>query len=259
MIDIHAHILPNVDDGSDSFAMSKLMIDRSIEEGVEAIAATPHLIQGLYEPGVWAYYDGVQKLQEMYEGRISIIPSMEIMYDSHFMELFHADRFKGYHGGKVLLVEYPLGDYPLASERDFHRLIKEGHRIILAHPERNRALKEDPEKLYHLFNLGVFFQLNAGSLKGHFGESTRVFAERLVEHNLVHALGSDAHNDRMRDTRIAFAFDRVEALNPGLHRWILEYTAALIEGAPVKPLAPAKWTLDHRNRRGGLLGLFRKK
>ena len=42
MIDIHAHILPDLDDGSEDMEESLEMAEVAVESGVEIMTATPH-------------------------------------------------------------------------------------------------------------------------------------------------------------------------------------------------------------------------
>nr|MBC8227965.1 histidinol-phosphatase [bacterium] len=48
MVDIHAHIIPGVDDGAESMEDSIAMLQKSSVSGVDIIVATPHLMPGSY-------------------------------------------------------------------------------------------------------------------------------------------------------------------------------------------------------------------
>lgn len=69
-----------------------------------------------------------------------------------------------------------------------------GYIPVIAHPERNREIRENPFLLYHLVEKGAASQITSGSLAGTFGKQLKAFSLRLVEANLIHFVASDAHN-----------------------------------------------------------------
>jgi protein-tyrosine phosphatase len=245
MIDFHSHVLFDVDDGSKSLEMSIAMIEQSIGEGVTTLAITPHHIKDLFEDAMTdkqKYIEKFDLLQQKFLGRIELIPSVEIMINNNIFEDLRSGLLFGYNHSKTILVEYNLMDYPLYSEGLFYKLKKEGYQVILAHPERNKSLRDDPDKLYHLNDLGVLFQLNAGSLLGHFGDKTEVFARKLIEKNLVHAIGSDGHNDVKRDMRIRHVYETIREVNQELYDNIMINGPKLIKGYPVEVLPYKEWS-----------------
>ncbi len=258
MVDFHSHILYGVDDGSENREMSIEMIEQSIGEGVTHLALTPHHIEGIYTRAVDNKEEYLQKFNELgkiFEGRITLVPSLEIMFHENILEGLEEGTLMGYGGTKTVLIEYNLVDYPLASEAVFYNLKNAGYQVILAHPERNKALQEDVEILYHLRNLGVLFQLNAGSLKGQFGHTVKVFAEKLVENNLIHAVGSDGHKPHQRNMKIRYAYDRIKAINQPLYENITENAIMLIQGEDVKVLPSKPWIPVKKK---GIFGFFKK-
>ncbi len=244
MVDFHSHILFGVDDGSENLEMSLKMIEQSISEGVKIVAMTPHHNPGLYETAMEnrsEYGEKFSFLKKKFEDRIELVPSVEIMISEGIMEDLESGKLFGYNGSKTVLIEYNLLDYPQYAEGLFYKLRKKGYQVILAHPERNKALREDPEVLYHLHDLGVYFQLNAGSLIGQFGEKTETFARKLIERNMFHAIGSDGHKDKNRDMRIRHAYETVKELNPELYDNLMENGPKLIKGEEIQILPYKPW------------------
>lgn len=245
MIDFHSHVLFDVDDGSESLMMSMKMIEQSIAEGVKVLALTPHHIKDLFEEAMEdkaSYQEKLKMLQTKYVGQITLVPSVEIMIDEHILEDLERGYLHGYGESRTVLIEFNLIDVPAYAEGLFYKLKKAGYQVILAHPERNKTLREDPELLYHLHDLGVLFQLNAGSLLGQFGDKVETFAKELIRVNLIHAIGSDGHKDKVRDMRIRHAYEQVRELNPDLYTSILETGPRLIKGEPVTVLPYGPWT-----------------
>lgn len=246
MIDFHSHIIFDVDDGSENYEMSIRMIENSIQEGVKILAATPHHIRGQFESSDQVFQEKFEKLKMHFEDGIELVPSMEIMVEEDLLDKLQQGVYRGYNNSKTILIEFDLMEYPNYAEQLFYDLKKMGYQVILAHPERNKALRHNPDNLYHLIDLGVLCQLNAGSLKGHFGEKTQVFAENLIERNLIHAVGSDGHNDSSRTTSIKYAFDRIQKLNPELFQWLNHNGSSLIHGESVEILDYKPWNEKER-------------
>ena len=245
MVDMHSHVLYDVDDGSENLEMSMKMIEQSMREGVKILALTPHHIKDLFTETMDRKNDYAEKLaflQKKYAGKIELVQSLEIMIDKDIFEDLESGELIGYNKTKTILVEFNLIDYPLYSESIFYKLKKHGYQVVMAHPERNKALMEDPEKMYHLHDLGVLFQLNAGSLLGQFGEKTENFAKELISKNLIHAIGSDGHKDVRRDMRIRHAYDAVKEMNEPLYESIMINGPKLIHGETVEVLPYKQWT-----------------
>ncbi|HSR04398.1 MAG TPA: CpsB/CapC family capsule biosynthesis tyrosine phosphatase [Proteiniclasticum sp.] len=245
MVDLHSHVLYDVDDGSENLDMSMKMIEQSIREGVKILALTPHHIRGLFTDAMDHKKDYAEKLdflQKKYEGKIELVQSLEIMIDENIFEDLENGVLIGYDNTKTVLVEFNLLDYPLYSESIFYKMKKHGYQVIMAHPERNKALMEDPEKIYHLHDLGVLFQLNAGSLFGQFGKKTENFAKELIMKNLIHAIGSYGHRDVRRDMRIRHAYEAVKEMNETLYESIMQNGPKLIHGEKVEVLPYKPWT-----------------
>ncbi|MCL4426304.1 MAG: hypothetical protein M1553_12915 [Firmicutes bacterium] len=141
---------------------------------------------------------------------------------------------------QYLLVELPAHDYPDYAEHVLFRLQTQGVIPILAHPERNSYLSEVPERSVGLAERGVLFQLNSGSLTGHFGHRTKRAAVFLLSAGLVHFLGSDAHSSH-RPPLLSSASQTVAEVagsaNARLITW--DNPLAALAGRPVVNPAPA--------------------
>ncbi|MCL5982075.1 MAG: hypothetical protein M1571_06130, partial [Firmicutes bacterium] len=92
----------------------------------------------------------------------------------------------------------PFEEIPSCTENVLFSLLLDGITPILAHPERNARLREDPALLATLVERGALVQINTGSLTGEFGSRVQKLAEELARQGLVHFMGSDAHCPRKR-------------------------------------------------------------
>ena len=234
MIDFHSHILPGVDDGSSNIDMTMDMLENSLRQNVEYICATPHFITGEYEIELKEYEEKLKLIQEKVSGKINIIKGLEIYINPELPRLYSEKKIWGFNGKKYLLIELPMQQFPIYTEKIFYELRLLGATPVLAHPERNFSIMKDPNLLIDLVEQGNLAQMNAGSLVGIYGKDIKKFAERLVEMNLIHLLGSDGHNDNRRNTNIEEGFKRVRELNSALFNWINENEKNILDGIDVE-------------------------
>jgi protein-tyrosine phosphatase len=105
---------------------------------------------------------------------------------------------------------------------------------LLAHPERNPAVQDHPERLQPLVDTGAIVQITAASLDGRLDRASQKAAERLIELSLAHVLASDAHGPHIRASGLAAAAGRVG--DPELARYLTtEAPAAIVRGDAVPP------------------------
>jgi protein-tyrosine phosphatase len=232
VIDFHCHILPGVDDGSVNIEMTKEMIDNSLNQGVEYLCATPHFITEESEITLEAYKEKLQFVKD----NIEIIPGLEIYIDPELPKLYKENRIWGYNYNKYLLIELPMMEFPIYTEKIFYDLRLMGAIPVLAHPERNLRIMKNPELLINLIEQGNLAQLNAGSLTGQYGTDIKKSAEKLVSRNLIHIVGSDGHNNKRRNTNIKDGLEKIEAINPELFNWIKNNQKKILQGEDVEVL-----------------------
>lgn len=230
MIDFHSHIIPCIDDGSNSLDMSNDMLSNSNNQGIEYICATPHFICGEHEVEYATYVEKLCELQEKLNSEVKIIQGLEVYINPDLPKLFRDKKIWGYNGKRYMLIELPMQQFPIYTEKVFYQLRLLGVTPVLAHPERNFSILKNPELLINLVEQGNLAQLNAGSLTGLYGTEIRKFAEKLVRMNLIHILGSDGHNNTRRNTDIREGFNRVKELNNELYLWINNNEEKIIDG-----------------------------
>jgi protein-tyrosine phosphatase len=239
MIDLHAHILPGIDDGPRNLEGSVALARAAVAEGTRVLAATSHIDHsfGLTPADLAPAVDAVRArlaeegipLQVVAGGEISIARLPEL-HDEDLLALRLG-------GGPTLLVEAPLMPFAGDLEGLVFALQVRRHRVLLAHPERSPMFLRRPERLATLVNQGVLVQITAGSLLGDFGEPVRRFTIRLLADGLAHVIASDAHDDVRRPPGVRDAFAIAESDLPGaglLESWMSEEVpAAVLEGGPM--------------------------
>lgn len=203
MIDIHAHILPEVDDGSYNLVESLRMIKMAYASGVTAMAATPHC----NIPGAFRNYASEELLSKFYELQkaveqsdlpVQIFSGMEIFATGQMPRYLEEGKVWTLNGTKYFLTEFDFHENP-----EFCMMILEdchdaGFIPVIAHPERYFFVQECPEIVYEWFCQGYGIQINKGSLLGKFGQRAQIMAELLLQHGLVSCVASDAHSARQR-------------------------------------------------------------
>lgn len=206
MIDLHCHILPQVDDGSQSLKDSLDMARLAAESGVTAVAATPHCVDG----GATVIRERVLLLREALEEAqipLRLYMGMEIFGTSYTAELLSEGRLMTLNGSRYPLIEFRFdgtGERETAILRD---VISAGFQPLVAHPERYGYIQEDPELANLWKEMGCLFQINRGSLLGRFGQAAWDMAFELVDRGFATVVASDAHSSRMRTTWLRDVYD----------------------------------------------------
>src|SRR5688572_12546156 len=223
MIDLHAHLLPGIDDGAQTLEESREIARAAVADGVDAIAATPH-VRSDFPTTVEQMEAGVAELRRDFDLEgipVQVLPGGEI--DLEMLRTLAAEtvrRFTLAQTGVYLLIEFPYSGWPLGLDQEIFSLRAAGLSPLLAHPERNREVQAEPERLEELVRLGASVQITAASLEGRLGKSSREASFRLLELGLVDVLASDLHTPAVREARLGAA---VEALkDAGLARHLTE-------------------------------------
>lgn len=215
MIDIHCHILPGVDDGPKQDSDTIAMLEHAIAEGITDIIATPHHRNRSYVNEKSEVLSAVEKLNSLIEKHslpIKIHPGQEVRIYGEIVEDFDRDEILTLAGtSKYVLVELPSNQVPAYTERVMYDMLVAGLVPIIAHPERNSAIMEDPEKLFRLINQGALSQVTAASVSGDFGKKIQRFSMELIEHHLAHFVASDAHDIDRRGFTMKRALEALDA------------------------------------------------
>ncbi len=202
MIDIHCHILPGVDDGAKHVEDSIAMAKQAISEGIHTIIATPHHKNGRYNNPKNSVLADLTRLNERIQQEqipLTIIPGQEVRIHGELIEGYQQDEILTLTGtSRYLFVELPTNHIPRYTEQILFDIQMRDLVPIIVHPERNTALQEQPERLYHFVQNGALTQITASSLTGKFGTKIKKFTNEIIEHNLTHFVASDAHNTKSR-------------------------------------------------------------
>ena len=209
MIDIHCHILPDLDDGSESLEMSVEMGEMAIADGVTHVIGTPHA-HPKYPFVPELVMKRREELQARFEGRLSIATGCDFHLSfENLQEIRHLPSRYTLNQKNYLLVEFADYSIPPSMDQTLHGLHLAGILPIITHPERNPLIRSKPERLFRWLRQGCYAQVTASSLLGRFGKPAQEAAAQWMGLNAVHFLASDAHNVTSRPLRLKETFDHV--------------------------------------------------
>jgi protein-tyrosine phosphatase len=266
MIDLHAHILSQLDDGAETLDESIEMCRRSYQDGIRIIVATPHVLDGIYPNhrstilakvqelnaaikkfGVGSWEFGVQNCSASTHPRLdalTILPGADVHFSLDMPKLCENGEILTVNDkGQYLMVEFDFQGIPYHAEDVLFRLITKGVIPIITHPERNFEIGQRPQRYGEMIRMGCLGQVTAMSLTGGFGAGVKRIAEKLLKNRLVHIIASDAHSVAERPPILSLAVREAEKLvgKEEAQKMVTEYPHAILEGK--KPNVPEPFSL----------------
>ena len=230
MVDIHCHILPEVDDGAWDMEAAVAMAKIARDSGVKKIITTPHF-KG--EPKSLEAVGFLMHQRRLLQSRlkrekieVELLPGAEVLCVPQTMELAQVGRLPTLGTGRYVLTEFYFDASAGFMDETLHGLRQMGYLPVVAHPERYGAVQRDPELAAKWFHRGIVLQINKGSVLGAFGRRAEDAAVRMLCRGNAHIIASDAHSPEVRTTD----------LQPVRH-WCLDhlgqaYTKILLEDNP---------------------------
>ncbi|MDU0439105.1 tyrosine-protein phosphatase [Staphylococcus haemolyticus] len=197
MIDIHNHVLIDVDDGPKSEEEMLTLIKQGLDEGVTGIIATPHHLSPTFDNEYEIVKHKLHELNSMEEFKqfgIKLFPGQEVRISDQILTQLDQGKIIGLNNSRYILIEFPSNHVPHYTKRLFFEIQSKGFIPIIAHPERNKEISQNLDVLFELINGGALSQLTAASLLGNHGKKLQKISMRMIENDLTHFIASDAHN-----------------------------------------------------------------
>jgi len=264
MIDLHTHILCELDDGAKTIDESIEMCRISYQDGIRTIVATPHILPGIYKNdrptilskvqelqsaikklGVRSSEFGVQNPDPMTQrpndsiDALKIIPGADVHFSSDILLRYERREIVTVNDqGRYLMVEFASQGIPYQAEEVLFKLLTKGIIPIISHPERNMEIGQKPRRYYEMIRMGCLGQITAMSLTGDFGSGIKRIAEKLLSKRLIHIIASDTHSTHRRPPILSAGVKAAEKIvgKEEARKMVTEYPAAIIEGR--KPNVP---------------------
>lgn len=196
MIDIHSHLIPNVDDGAKSPEETIELIKEAREAGITDIILTPHYIINSYEQNAETLILLKDKLQQIINSeniKVNLHIGMEVYITDNLVEILKQNKILTLAGSKYLLMELPLNTNVQYLDMVIFKLIEDNIIPIIAHPERYKFIQEDPSKVRELIESGCLIQSNIGSILGIYGKKAKKTIKYLLKNDLINFIATDTH------------------------------------------------------------------
>ena len=243
MIDLHSHILCDLDDGAGALEESIEMCRISYHDGIRTIVATPHILDGIYENDRSTILAKVQELRtalvhsalrtQNSELSLTILPGADVHFSSDILYRCEEGEIVTVNDqGRYLMVEFESQGIPYMAEEALFQMLMKGIVPIISHPERNMEIGKKPKRYYEMIRMGCLGQVTAMSLTGEFGPEVMKVAEKLLAHRLIHIIASDAHSVRRRPPLLSSAVKAAEKIvgEEEARKLVTEYPEAIING-----------------------------
>ncbi len=211
MIDLHAHLLPGIDDGPATLEEAVALAHACAATGVTELFVTPHVFPGLWNntrTSIVAEYERFVLALERSGLPLRLHMAGEVRLTDDIFALLGEGELPylgSYQGFNSMLLEFPDGQVPVGAERMVRFLLDHKVRPVIVHPERNKAVMEKPDRMRSFVEMGCVLQLTAASVLGEFGGAALRTCQTLIDAGLVDLVASDTHNLRGRAPRMGAA------------------------------------------------------
>lgn len=214
MIDIHDHIVWSIDDGPKSLEEAIEMAEYAHSIGIRKIITTPHYKTNVFESDKHEILEKVEILNTRLADAgidITVKGGQEIHLDEKFYIHWDNDKLLNLGNGNLYyLVELPFDNYPYFIKDILISLVDKGFVPVIAHPERNAQIRNNPKMLDQLVEMGCLLQMNAASILGDYGRDVKKTAKYMIKHKKFHFIGSDAHNNNKRIFCIEKCYNKIK-------------------------------------------------
>lgn len=197
--DVHAHLLPSIDDGATDVDSSIHLMKGMHELGFQQFTATPHVMQDIWKNDNESIEKSLALLQSALEQKrmdFPIVAAAEYMVDENLELLLKNKSPLRTIRNNWVLIEISFLQPPLQLNNILFELQLQGYQPILAHPERYLYYANKINELKLLKDMGCKLQANLLSFSGYYGKDVLRFAERLVDQGMINLLGTDLHHQR---------------------------------------------------------------
>ena len=212
IFDIHCHILPNVDDGAKDGKTTKRMLQRAVEEGIDAIVATPHYSCEMEDEEIEQVRQKflmIQKWWKEKEPDKELYLGSELYYSEGLIAALERGAALTMNGTRYILVEFPIYLNFQNIKKAVQKLLYAGYIPIIAHVERYERMKK-LEMVSELVDMGALIQVNVSSVIGRNGFKDKFYVMKLIKKHVVHFVGTDAHDTEVRKIRMQACLQYLE-------------------------------------------------
>lgn len=213
LVDLHCHLLPEIDDGSESMNESLRLAREAVDNGITHALLTPHHMNGRYinhKQDVIRLTRQFAVVLAKHNIPLTVFPGQEVRINGNLLKALDDDDILfADNGNRYLMLEFPDDDVPHYTNRMIFNLQQRGITPVIVHPERNTMIMDKPDLLYGLLQKGCLSQITASSYVGTFGKKVEKFSRQLIEAGQGYVFASDAHGLPGRKYEIKQAFEKL--------------------------------------------------
>ena len=202
MIDIHTHILPEIDDGSKSVDQTLEMIEEAYLAGFTDIITTSHYIEDTYDIDKDDRDLLIENIKPLIEQNIKLHNGAETYISPDIVELYQNGTIPTLADSDYVLFELPMNSEVIYVENIIKNLKWHGYIPIIAHPERYGSVKRNINKAIELTEMGALLQCNYGSFLGKYGDDAFETVIKLLKKDKITFLGTDTHRPQSIYTEV---------------------------------------------------------
>ena len=228
--DLHAHVLPGVDDGAQSMAQALQMLENAVASDVTHLMVTPHFIP---------CHDSAQALTARLDRSflalkeasshlpIQLALGAEVRVTPELLDNLSAEKIPTLNGSRYLLTEFPVDFQESAFPAVLEKLLDRGYIPLIAHPERYNAVCRQPDMVRAWLDMGCHLQLTGGSIQGNYGKTIQQTALFLLHQDYVACVASDAHGVHSRTNYLLDVYDHLTVHYSSQYAQYMMYTNPL--------------------------------
>ena len=217
MIDIHSHIVFDVDDGPKDKSESIALLKEAYAQGVRTIVSTSHRRKGMFETpeeDIARNFKVVKELAKEIAPDLRILYGAEIYYTSDALKKLENQQIPQLNGTRYALIEFSMNTPYREIHNALTKVLMLGITPVIAHIERYDALENNEKRVKELINMGCYTQVNSSSILKPklFGDTYKFMKKRaryFLERDLVHIVASDMHNLDSRPPYMKEAYEIV--------------------------------------------------
>ncbi len=239
LVDMHVHLLAGLDDGPPTEEVALEMCRMAYADGTRMAAATAHQNDDYPEVTPQRIRSAWERLVEMLREAdipLTVFPNAEVMVHPELEEAWaNGSHLSVGDRRRYMLIEMPHQLF-LDLESMVRRLVAQGIRPILAHPERQDELLHEPGQIERLIEAGCIVQVNAASVAQPRRRNDAKALKDWFKRGIVHCLGSDGHSLRRRPPLMGAAYQQIRewAGHAIADRVCSTFGMAILQGLPLR-------------------------
>ncbi|NRA11529.1 MAG: capsular biosynthesis protein [Crocinitomicaceae bacterium] len=195
-VDMHSHLIPGIDDGSESIDETIAMLAKFESFGYKKIVTTPHIMSDYYRNTPEIIHRGMEKVRSSIKEHnlsIELEAAAEYYFDETLLQKLEKKEKLLTFGDNYVLFEFSFHSEPNQIDQLYFEFLAQKYKPVLAHFERYAFTLGSIDKAAEWRDMGINIQMNFNSLSGHYGPEVKKQAELLVDEKLIDFVATDCH------------------------------------------------------------------